>query len=205
MNHYVNLGVLLKSTQDDIRKEYDYLANKIIPFMDESNQLANDFIDITSSFEALFDYRSRYQYNQTLSVNDIRNINFNYRKLLNSKYMFLVLEKNILNLIKITYFDNGQLISKEGYLISLAPFKSVTLSNNETIPFLSENIAIKSISLFKNNKPIYINYRVDENYHIEDEKELQDMYNKSWGLTMGKISYDLNMIDRVGEKLVQKK
>ena len=29
MNHYVNLGVLLKSTQDDIRKEYDYLAGEL--------------------------------------------------------------------------------------------------------------------------------------------------------------------------------
>src|SRR5574344_586765 len=133
MNYYNLLGVNPSSTKEEISSEYNYLINLICPYVDESSVLARIFIDINSSYEILSCESSKLEYNSKLSHQDIFDIENNYRKYLNTKYMFLNLNKALNQMINVTYIESGSIKTIKGYLDAVHAFNNIMLMDGKVI------------------------------------------------------------------------
>lgn len=196
MTYFETLGIGKDYKERELDANFNYLINLIYPYVDEDKDLACKFIDIDFAYDALKSNTQKYKVLDSIKATDNERIALAHQRFINSQFMINQLEENIGKFVNVIYNENGNIIKKFGYLESVHTFNFIKLMGQPAIPFIDYNIAIMSVTNSQ-NKPIYLNPNIGYSYHIEFEEDLLNLYELSWGNTIGLIYNKINAINNV--------
>lgn len=205
MTYFETLGIGKKYEEKELDANFNYLIKLVWPHVDEDQALANKFIDIDFAYDALKSNTQKYKVLDSIKATDNERIALAHKKFINSQFMINQLEENIGKFVNVIYNENGNIIKKSDFLESVHTFNFIELMGQSTIPFIDYNIAIMSVTNLQ-NKPIYLNPNIGYSYHIESEEDLLNLYELSWGNTIGLIYNKINAINNadVTKKVLRK-
>lgn len=197
MNYFRIMGISNEYTEKELDDNYYKIINLILPYLYDCPKLVDLFMNVETSYDFLKDHKG------SISISNAE-LESNKNQIVSMQEMFKSLSNCFHISIKITYVSNGAIIEDTGFIDNLINYDNIKLINGSEISFLNYDEAIIKICDDKNNI-LYNNPLIDCDYNINSEAELRDMYEQSYGETIGISYFEINKINKEDKTSLVKK